>query len=64
MTPNRLTASEAAAAIAAGTLSSEDLVRDCLRQIGERESEVRAWAFIDTAGAIASRRPLSPAPKP
>src|SRR6185436_378398 len=42
--------------IAAGTLSSEDLVRDCLRQIGERESEVRAWAFVDTAGAIAAAR--------
>ena len=56
MTPNRLTASEAAAAIAAGTLSSEDLVRDCLRRIGERESEIRAWAFIDTAGAIAAAR--------
>jgi len=56
MTPSRLTASEAAAAIAAGTLSSEDLVRDCLRRIGERESEIRAWAFIDTAGAIAAAR--------
>jgi len=56
MTPNRFTASEAAAAIAAGTLSSEDLVRDCLRRIGERESEIRAWAFIDTAGAIAAAR--------
>jgi Asp-tRNA(Asn)/Glu-tRNA(Gln) amidotransferase A subunit family amidase len=56
MTPHRLTASEAAAAIAAGTLSSEDLVRDCLRRIGERESEVRAWAFVDTAGAIAAAR--------
>jgi len=56
MTPNHLTASEAAAEIAAGTLSSEDLVRDCLRRIGERESEVRAWAFVDNAGAIAAAR--------
>lgn len=56
MTPHRLTASEAAASIAAGTVSSEDLIRDCLRRIEEREADVRAWAYIDTASAIAAAR--------
>jgi Asp-tRNA(Asn)/Glu-tRNA(Gln) amidotransferase A subunit family amidase len=47
-----LSASEAVAAIEAGTLTSEKLVRDCLDRIAEREATVKAWAFLDPGRAI------------
>ena len=56
MEPFRLTASEAAARIADGTLSSEALVRACLDRIAAREDVVRAWTFIDPEMAIAQAR--------
>ncbi len=56
MEPCRLTAAEAATSIAAGRLTSEDLVRSCLARIAERDGEVRAWAFIDPALALAQAR--------
>ena len=40
-----LSATEAVAAIEAGTLTSEKLVRDCLDRIAEREPTVKAWAY-------------------
>jgi Asp-tRNA(Asn)/Glu-tRNA(Gln) amidotransferase A subunit family amidase len=40
----------------AGHLSSEALVRSCLRRIAEREPDVRAWAVIDPDHAIRSAR--------
>ncbi len=51
-----LSATEAVAAIEAGTLTSEKLVRDCLDRIAERDSAVKAWAFLDPALAIAQAR--------
>ena len=49
-------ASEAAAAIAAGKLTSEALVSECLERVRAREEEVRAWAHIDPEHALAQAR--------
>ena len=49
-------ASEAAAAIAAGKLTSEALVSECLERVRAREDEVRAWAHIDPEHALAQAR--------
>ena len=51
-----LSATEAAAAIDAGTLTAQQLVRDCLDRIAEREPAVRAWAFLDPALAMAQAK--------
>ena len=56
MEASRLTASEAAARIADGALSSEELVRACLERIRAREEQVRAWSFIDPDLALAQAR--------
>ncbi|MDI1284170.1 MAG: amidase [Reyranella sp.] len=48
-----LSATEAVAAIEAGTLTSEKLVRDCLDRIAERDGVVKAWAHLDPGKAIA-----------
>lgn len=55
-TPADLTAREAAAAIARHELSSEELVTSCLERIGRLEPEVKAWAFLDPAHALAQAR--------
>lgn len=47
---------EAAQAIAAGTLTSEALVRACLERIAEREPAVQAWACLDPDLALAAAR--------
>ncbi|HXG50224.1 MAG TPA: amidase family protein [candidate division Zixibacteria bacterium] len=52
----RLSASEAAARIREGTLTSEALVRSCLERIDARESQVRAWAHLDRDFALAQAR--------
>ncbi len=54
--PNRLPAVEAAAAIKAQTLSSEELTRACLDRIGERDAEVQAWAHLDVEKALSQAR--------
>ncbi len=51
-----LSATEAAARIEAGTLTSEKLVRDCLDRIAEREPVVKAWAFLDPELALAQAK--------
>src|SRR5262245_48278787 len=51
-----LSATEAVAAIEAGTLTAETLVRGCLERIAEREPAVRAWAFLDPALALAQAK--------
>jgi amidase len=51
-----LNASEAVAAIEAGTLTAQKLVRDCLDRIAERESVVKAWAHLDPALAMAQAK--------
>lgn len=53
---NKLSAADAAARIAAGTLKSEALVQACLERIRERESDVRAWAFVDPEAALTQAR--------
>lgn len=58
---NELTGTEAAAAIATGGVSSEDLVRACLEQIEARESDVEAWAHVDPDQAIAEARAIDQA---
>ena len=49
---NELSASEAARRMAAGTLTSVELVKDCLARIEARDGDVQAWEYIDPAYAI------------
>ena len=51
-----ITALEAVAAIEAGTLTSERLVRGCLDRIAERDGVVKAWAHLDPDQAIAQAK--------
>lgn len=53
---NRLSATEAAARIAAGKLKSEALVAACIERIHQRESEVQAWAHFDAELALSQAR--------
>ena len=55
-TPNALTLSQAADAIACGELASEDLVRACLGRIAAREPQVRAFAHVAGEAALAAAR--------
>ena len=52
----RLSASEAAARIRDGKLTSEALVRSCLERIDSRESQVKAWVHLDRDFALAQAR--------
>jgi Asp-tRNA(Asn)/Glu-tRNA(Gln) amidotransferase A subunit family amidase len=47
-----LSASEAAAAIRAGEMTSVELVQRCIARIEELEDTVRAWTFFDPAYAL------------
>jgi Asp-tRNA(Asn)/Glu-tRNA(Gln) amidotransferase A subunit family amidase len=49
--PARLTATEAARQIAAGTLRPEALMEICLDRIAAREAEIHAFAYLDPAQA-------------
>jgi len=51
--PNALSAVEAADKIRKGTLSSVDLVKACLARIDETEGQLKAWAHLDAAHALA-----------
>jgi amidase len=51
-----LSATEAVAAIEAGTLTAQKLVRDCLDRIAAREPTVKAWAHLDPALALAQAK--------
>lgn len=53
---HELTASEAAARIRAGELTSEALVTACLARIDAREAEVGAWQYLDRDQAIEQAR--------
>lgn len=53
---NQLSATEAAARIAAGKLKSEALVAACIERIRSRENEVQAWAHFDADLALAQAR--------
>lgn len=47
-----MSGAEAARAIAAGRLSSEELVRACLDRIGARDAEVGAWIWLNPELAL------------
>jgi Asp-tRNA(Asn)/Glu-tRNA(Gln) amidotransferase A subunit family amidase len=49
---NELSAHEAARRMAAGELTSVELVKDCLARIEARDGDVRAWEYIDPAYAL------------
>jgi Asp-tRNA(Asn)/Glu-tRNA(Gln) amidotransferase A subunit family amidase len=53
---NKLSATEAAHRIAAGSLTSEALVAACLERIAAREPEVQAWACLDPDLALRQAR--------
>ena len=53
---NQLTASEVARRIAAGEISSEDVVADCLAHIRIREPDVLAWQHLDEELALDQAR--------
>ncbi len=53
---NEISATEAAARIAAGKLKSEALVEACLERIAQREHDVRAWAACESDHALAQAR--------
>ncbi|MEK9644782.1 MAG: amidase [Alphaproteobacteria bacterium] len=61
---NLLTASEAAARIAAGEITSEALVSDCLARIEARDGALHAWAFVDPDLALAQARVCDAADAP
>ena len=56
--PHRMGAATAAAEIAAGRLTSEALVRDCLDRIAVREDAVQAWTHLDRDAALRAARDL------
>lgn len=56
--PYRLTAGEAAAAMAQGTLTAVDLLTSVLSRIDAREPAVHAWLHVDRAGAMAEAKRL------
>jgi amidase len=53
---NELSATEAAAAVAAGKLTATKLVEACLAHIETREPTVKAWAHLDRAHALAQAK--------
>src|SRR6266446_10639748 len=59
----RLTASEAAARLAAGTLTAETLISDCLERARAR-AEVKAWTWLDPDQALAQARAADRAGRP
>lgn len=54
--PAQLTATEAAAALANGTLTSEQLVRSCFDRIAERDDAVQAFAHFDANRVLADAK--------
>jgi Asp-tRNA(Asn)/Glu-tRNA(Gln) amidotransferase A subunit family amidase len=62
MEPNRLTATEAARAIAAGRLSPADLMEACLTRAAAREGAVRAFVHLDPAQARRAAAATRPGP--
>jgi Asp-tRNA(Asn)/Glu-tRNA(Gln) amidotransferase A subunit family amidase len=53
---HKLDAWEAASLLASRTITSEDLVRDCLAHIEKREPSVHAFVSLDPAAAMAQAR--------
>ena len=61
---NGLTASEAAAKIAAGEITSEQLVSDCLSRIDAHDETLMAWTHVDADLALAQARACDAADTP
>jgi amidase len=59
----RLTASEAAARLEAGSLTAETLVRDCLDR-AEARAAVKAWVWLDPDWALSVARAIDRAGRP
>jgi Asp-tRNA(Asn)/Glu-tRNA(Gln) amidotransferase A subunit family amidase len=59
----RLTASDAAARLEAGSLTAETLVRDCLERAAARAA-VKAWVWLDPELALAQARAADHAGRP
>jgi len=59
---NRMSAGEAAAAIARGETTSEALVTACLERIAAREDEVHAWCHLDPEQALEQARAADRSP--
>ena len=53
---NTLGVADAAARIAAGEITAQALVADCLERIAARDGELNAWAFLDPELALAQAR--------
>ena len=62
MDPSRLTATQAASRIQAGTLRPEALMEACLDRIAAREPRVRAFAWFDAATARRAAAAARPGP--
>ena len=60
--PARLSATDAARRIAAGTLRPEALMEICLDRIAAREHDIRAFAWLDVAHARQSAAAAQPGP--
>jgi Asp-tRNA(Asn)/Glu-tRNA(Gln) amidotransferase A subunit family amidase len=60
---NELTAAEAVARLATGSLTAEDLTRACLERAVERKS-VKAWTWLDPEQALAQARAADRAGRP
>lgn len=58
-----LSAAQASAALAAGHLTSEELVRSCLARIAARDADVKAWSHVDPDHAIRTARELDKQPR-
>ena len=58
MSAHRLSACEAALQLAQRQLRAQDLLRDCLERISEREPQVQAWSHVASQAALARARAL------
>jgi Asp-tRNA(Asn)/Glu-tRNA(Gln) amidotransferase A subunit family amidase len=58
MSAHRLSACEAALQLAQRQLRAQDLLRDCLERISEREPQVQAWSHLASQAALARARAL------
>lgn len=60
--PYRLTATEALALLKNGTLTVEDYAKSLLARISERDSAVRAWAYLNPNLILSEARKLDQIP--
>ena len=61
---NLLTATEAAARIVSGEITSEALVSDCLERIEARDQDIHAWKYVDREHALNQARACDRADAP